>query len=59
MGVSPSVMKLRVYDWPDAELVAVDRLLAEGKDTAAVWRELRVSGRRSPWRNHFGEARGC
>ena len=37
------------------KLMAADRLLAEGKDTAAVCRELVVSeATYHRWRNHFG-----
>jgi putative transposase len=37
------------------KLMAADRLLAEGKDTAAVSRELGVSeALYHRWRNHFG-----
>ena len=38
------------------KLVTADRLFAEGKDTAAVCRELGVSeGTYCRWRNQFGE----
>jgi putative transposase len=38
-----------------AQVVAADRLLAEGKDTAAVCRELGVSeATYHRWRNQFG-----
>src|SRR6185312_3231700 len=36
------------------KLMAADRLLAEGKDTAAVCRELGVSEAYHRWRNQFG-----